>query len=96
MSKDICVARQPVVDRNRELFAYELLFKGSASENLNTTARVLEDVLGSVGIEKMVGKSHVFLNCEREFLVNKTTFGINPETYVLEVSEKILSDAEVI
>ena len=64
------LARQPILDRDGNIFAYELLFRDSPSSDtaiiasdLQATAQVLENILNSIGLTRLVGESKAFINC---------------------------------
>ena len=56
------LARQPILDREGKIYAYELLFRDSpdsdtaviANDNL-ATAQVLENVLTNIGLPRLIG-----------------------------------------
>ena len=86
------LARQPILDRDGNIFAYELLFRDSPqsdtaiiSSDVQATAQVLENVLNSIGIERIVGGNKAFVNCSREMLLDNLFGLLNPNCYVLEI-----------
>jgi EAL and modified HD-GYP domain-containing signal transduction protein len=96
MGESVCVSRQPIVNRGRELFAYELVLKGATSEEDNSTALLLENLANTGGIEKMAGNELAFLNCDYDFLLSDAPQNLNPEVFVLEIYDKILIDDKII
>ncbi|MDR0517006.1 MAG: HDOD domain-containing protein [Fibromonadaceae bacterium] len=93
---EICVARQPIMNRDRELFGYELVFKGIIEDELNTTAHLVDNLMSTVGIEKMAGNEFAFLNCDYDFLLSEAPQILNPEVFILEIYDKILIDDKII
>lgn len=97
------LARQPILDRDGKVCAYELLFRDSPnsstaviSSDLLATAQVLENVLNNIGIQRLVGSSKAFVNCSRNMLLDNL-FGLqNPKYFVLEVLESVEVDDRVI
>ena len=68
-------ARQPILNRNKELFVYELLFRDSL-ENVfpsinedEATSRLIEGSQLSLGLEEMTGDKPAFINYTLETLV---------------------------
>ena len=93
------LARQPILDRDGRIFAYELLFRDSPTSDtaiiasdVLATAQVLENVLNNIGLPKLIGDHKAFVNCSREMLLDNLFGLLNPRCFVLEV----LEDVEVV
>ena len=72
---DLYVARQPILDRSRRTYAYELLFRdglvndfGAGDPDL-ATARVIDTSFFVLGIETLTGGRKAFVNFTRQALV---------------------------
>ncbi len=99
MSKNIYIARQPILDTSQNIQAYELLFRsiqddGSIlpifDDNLLATARVLVNTLNHIGINNLVGKSNkAFINIDEEMLTGDIILAIPKERFILELLETI-------
>lgn len=106
MSEEICVARQPILNRDKELFGYELLFRSSASStenkagsitsDVNATAVVLDNVLNNIGIDKLVDNSLAFLNCSYDFLLSEIPLSLNKDIFVIEILETVQIDDKIV
>jgi EAL and modified HD-GYP domain-containing signal transduction protein len=97
------LARQPIFDRDGKIFAYELLFRDSPSSDtaiiasdLQATAQVLENILNSIGLTRLVGESKAFINCSREILLDNLFGLLNPDRFVLEILEDVPVDEKLI
>lgn len=97
------LARQPILDRNGKVYAYELLFRDSPesdtaviASDLLATAQVLENVLNNIGIQRIVGSNKAFVNCSRNMLLDNLFGLLNPKYFVLEVLESVEVDSRVI
>lgn len=97
------LARQPILDSNRGIFAYELLFRDSPEgrvaviENgVRETAQVLENVLNNIGLSRLVGNHKAFINCSREMLLDNIFGPLDSERFVLEILETVPAEASVI
>src|SRR5262245_47246552 len=95
------VSRQPIYDRDRKLFAYELLYRNqfdtSESDNGDiSTAEVLRNTLYEIGLDRIVGSNIAFVNLTRSFIVGDYCKALPNERVVLEVLEDIAPDADVI
>ena len=89
----VVVARQPMFDLNRRVFAYELLCRepdGSAKpvdDGVRATARVLTAALGDIGLPAIVGERRAFVNVDRAFLLEREALPFSPDQVGLELLE---------
>jgi len=97
------LARQPILDRDGNVYAYELLFRDSPNSDtaviandLLATAQVLENVLNNIGVQRLVGGHKAFVNCSRNMLLDNLFGLLNPKYFVLEVLESVEVDDRVI
>lgn len=97
------LARQPILDREGKTFAYELLFRDSPSSDtaiiasdLQATAQVLENILNSIGLTRLVGNCKAFINCSREILLDNLFGLLNPDRFVIEILEDVPVDEKLI
>ena len=95
------VARQPILDRQRRLFGYELLFRDSWVNSFGATdadlaCRTTLDSALLMGLEFLCEKSIAFINCTRETLLNEYMTLLPRERVVLEILETVPPDPEVI
>lgn len=97
----IIIGRQPIYDRNMNVYAYELLFR--AGTNTNTaeitkenadlaTSRVINHAFMELGIERVIGEHIAFINLTRSFLLSDDPIPFTQEKIVLEVLEDIEID----
>jgi EAL and modified HD-GYP domain-containing signal transduction protein len=89
------IARQPILDRDGALYAYELLFRDSeanaAPRNMDHNAATA-DILttsGDVGLASLVGQHHAFINLPERFLDEPDLLPLAPQQLVLEVLEDV-------
>ncbi|WP_298768082.1 EAL domain-containing protein [uncultured Fibrobacter sp.] len=97
------LARQPILDREGKIYAYELLFRDSPESDIAViasdvlaTAQVLENVLNNIGIQRLIGKNKAFVNCSRNMLLDNLFGLLNPKYFVLEVLEDVLVDDAIV
>lgn len=99
---DVYVARQPIFDRHRQVYAYELLFRSGPTNAFGqadadeASMRVIADSFLRFGIEKMTGGRPAFINFTRDTLVKGYATLLPKETIVVEVLETVEPDDEVI
>jgi EAL and modified HD-GYP domain-containing signal transduction protein len=103
MNEKIFIARQPILDRQQELFAYELLFRkkqndtqASVINSTEATAQVLDNALNNVGISKLVGENLAFINCNKELLTSDILYLLENKIFVLEILESVEINDEII
>lgn len=100
------VARQPILDRELNTYAYELLYRGDILLVDNTsqssemgdlaTNQVINSAFMDIGIEKIVGNHLAFINMTRGLLVKGDPLPFAHNQVVLEILEDIAADTEVI
>lgn len=96
------VGRQPIFDREGEVVAYELLFRGNLDAvdagrfDTYATSHVIVNAFTEFGISEVAGARTCFINLTREFLTGKLTIPFGPEQVVLEVLETVDVDDEVV
>lgn len=71
MNKNVFIGRQPILNRDQEIIAYELLFRDSLDENsarfdddVLATSRVMVTVLSSIGVNRVLGDKLGFVNLD--------------------------------
>ncbi len=100
--QDIFVGRQPIYGRRLELYAYELLYRGSDvdyadfSEGDRATSQVLLNTFTEFGLERIVGGHLAFINLTRGFIVGEYPLPVPRTQVVLEVLEEVPADEEVL
>ena len=98
---DLFVARQPIFDERLNVYAYELLFR-AGPENVfvrkhsdQASPRVIHDALHVFGLETLAGGARLFVNVNREVLVEGLATLLPPEIAVVELLETVELDEEV-
>ena len=99
---DIHVARQPIFDKRKRLYAYELLFRGGVSEAFPgvdgdmATSQVLSGSFFTFGMDKISGGKRTFINFTRDLLIQRFPLMFPTQNVVVEVLETVDPSAEVI
>jgi len=95
-SEEIFIGRQPIMDRQQQLFAYELLFRNSRGknsaevlDNLAATANVIMHAFADLGIEAALGPYKGFINCDEALLLSDMLEALPSDKIVLEVLETV-------
>jgi EAL and modified HD-GYP domain-containing signal transduction protein len=88
----VLLARQPILDRDERVVAYELLYRpipdgGGPLDPVAATAAVIVNGLSDVGLDSLVGPHPAYVNVTREFLLGVPALPLAPERVVLELLE---------
>ncbi|MDH3682292.1 MAG: HDOD domain-containing protein [Acidimicrobiia bacterium] len=89
------VGRQPIFDGENDVYAYELLYRDSLSNEVGAvnrsvaTARTVIDSFVEVGLENVVGQRPAFLNVDESFLIDPGLVSFPSDRVVLELHELI-------
>jgi len=100
-AREFFLARQPILNRNQHLVAYELLFRGAASGPANVidpfaaTATVMAHV-SELGLENVVGDSLGFVNVDADTLMSDFIGFLPSDKVVLEILETVKVTPEII
>jgi len=95
------VPRQPIFDRQKRLFGYELLFRDSwensfgKGRDADVACRSTLDSSLLMGLDLLCDHGVGFFNCTRETLMNDYMTLLPKERVVLEILETITPDQEV-
>ena len=94
-SQDIFIGRQPILDREQRMFAYELLFRSGrqnfaqVSDDTAATATVLSHAFTELGLEAALGPYLGFINLDARMLMSEVLEMLPREKFVLEVLETV-------
>ena len=98
---DAFLARQPILDRQGNVFAYELLYRAGRENHAGeapgerATANVLLNAFGTFGLDEVTGGKRAFINLTRELLISDYAQILPADRVVLEILEVVEPDAEV-
>ncbi|CAM2152962.1 c-di-GMP phosphodiesterase [Pararobbsia alpina] len=96
------LGRQPILERNRALHGYELLFRSDAQnhasirDHFEATAYVVARTFGEFGLTEAIGQHTGYLNFSRDLLFSDIVHLIPPERFVIEILEDTVFDSELI
>jgi EAL and modified HD-GYP domain-containing signal transduction protein len=94
---DIFVARQPIYDRELEVFAYELLFSGAddlAPEAASST--VVVNTLANMGLQDLVGNRPAAMSVSKSFVLDAGSLQLPADRLILELDQGVDADDEVL
>ena len=99
---DVFVARQPIFDINKKIYAYELLFRSGESNGFpdidgeTATTSLLSSSFFTVGIDKVGAGKLVFINFTEELLLNKTPQLFPPDKMMVEILEDVSPGPDIV
>jgi EAL and modified HD-GYP domain-containing signal transduction protein len=92
--RDFFLARQPILNREQDLVAYELLFRSAASgpanvtDDLAATASVIAHA-SELGMENVIGTSLGYINVDASVLMSDFVQFLPREKVILEILETV-------
>jgi c-di-GMP-related signal transduction protein len=96
---DIFVARQPILNEHKRLFAYELLYRGTDDGRLATgekmTASLLTAAFLTEGIDVISGSRICFINFTKDLLLRGLPSSFPNQKIVVEILEDIPPTVEI-
>lgn len=89
------IARQAILDINKELYAYELLFREGEQNCFpdispdEATSKILTDSHLDLGLEDISAGKPVFINFHQDTLLHRFPTSLDPKQVVIEVVETV-------
>ncbi len=101
LPEDVFLGRQPVLDVRQQLWGYELLYRENERSNVANvqdamvaTSTVVINTIAELGVERVVGKHKMLINCPTQALVPAVVSLLPQDQVVLEVLETVDSASE--
>jgi EAL and modified HD-GYP domain-containing signal transduction protein len=85
------IARQPILDRNKEIFAYELLFRDGknncypSEERDEATTKLIAKNYQTLGLDDISCSKKSFINFQHETLMSGLPASLDPENIVVDL-----------
>lgn len=101
MSRDFFLARQPILNRDQQTIAYELLFRSAATggagvtDDLSATASLISHVT-ELGIEQVVGNNLGLVNIDAKVMLSDFIKFLPHDKVLLEILETVKATPEVV
>ncbi len=99
---EVFIGRQPIFDRNLQVYAYELLFRSGdrtqagVVDGDQATSQVIINAFMEIGLNQIVGSHRAFLNFTRDFLMSDAPLPLPKDRVVLEVLEDVRIDTALV
>ena len=98
----LCVARQPILDEQGQVFGYELLYRGAPGDTTCAvksdlaSASVITSAMLDLGLDTLTGGRRAFLNVTGSLVIEQIDALVPPGDVVLELLETIEITEELI
>jgi len=100
MSDTLSLARQPIMNRDEQIFGYEFFYrdeegKCSIDDPRHATSSVLVNLLNQIGTAASFGDSFAFINTDGPLLLTDIIRTLPKEKFVFELSENMKYTAQI-
>jgi c-di-GMP-related signal transduction protein len=98
VAESVYVGRQPILDVDGAIVAYELLFRDGpenrarVQDDVQATAHVVARTVGEIGVTAVLGENPGYVNMSRELMFDDIVHVMHPQRFVLELLEHIEFD----
>lgn len=99
---EIFLGRQPILDADGKIVAFELLFRGGdldraeVSDDTRASAHVIASAFGTLGMGLSQGNCRYYVNVGRELLLSDAIELLPPTSVTLELLESIRVDGDIV
>ena len=100
--ENVYVARQPIFDKNKKIFAYELLFRDGTANSVPdidgdvATTSLLANTFFTIGFDTLAGGRKAFINFTQNLLEKRVPLLLPKETTVIEILEDVRPEPALI
>ena len=101
-SRDVFVARQPIFDRRKKVYGYELLFRSGIenacppTDGTEASRHVLHVAWLDLGLATLTGSKLAFVNFTQDLIASGFVASLPPESLVVELLESIEPTDDVV
>ena len=101
MRDDIYIGRQPILDRNRSIVAYELLFLGESqggapdAVSRRSSADLIVHAYTEFGLKMVLGEHRGFIGVDRDTLLSEQILQLPTGQVALEILASVEADEVV-
>jgi EAL and modified HD-GYP domain-containing signal transduction protein len=85
------IARQPILDKDQDLFAYELLFRdgtnGAYPEHEPKKSELINSRFNTLGIDDISGNQRAFINFLPETIINRFPAELTADNIIVELTQ---------
>lgn len=101
-SAEILLGRQPIMNMEKQVKAYELLFRSEdgtpadAADDLLATSTVIVNTMSQFGLEHVLGLHDAFINVSASLLLSETIELLPADRIVLEILEDVPINSQIL
>lgn len=101
-NNDIYIARQPIFDRKREIYGYELLYRQgglntyTGTDDDVSTAGLLSNSFMVIGFDTLIEGTRGFINFPEDLLLHEVPMILPKERVVIEILERVVPNDSLI
>ena len=85
------IARQPILDKSKDVFAYELLFRdgksGAYPEHSAEKSKYISEQFHPLGLDDICGEKTSFITFSSDTLISRFPTTLNPSSVVVELAD---------
>lgn len=103
MGMNVYVARQPILNQNKKVLAYEMLYRYSAEnafkegmDGTTATKNLIHDLIMNFGFEHITNNKTAFINFTGAVLLTDIPFLLEPDKVKIELLEDIIYTDELV
>ncbi|MFT5835578.1 MAG: EAL and modified HD-GYP domain-containing signal transduction protein [Sulfurimonas sp.] len=99
--ENVYLGRQPILDSNDDLVAYEILYRDSskssdARNEHSASASVISNILNKFGTKSLLGDRRAFVKVDEMFLLHDIIFSIPKEFFIFSLLENVQISEKVV
>ncbi len=99
--QNVYLGRQPIIDADSKLRAYEILYRDSSKQSKingdrQASASVISNVLNIFGKKEILGDKRAFVKVDEKFLMNDLIFSVPNQFFVFSLLESVKMNEKVI
>jgi len=98
---NVYLARQPIIDKNAAICAYEILYRDMNKESVISgdryaSAAVISNILNKFGTKTLLEEKRGFVKIDEKFLLNDIIFSVPKEFFVFDLLEYVEMNERVV
>jgi len=99
--EQVYIARQPILDLNSNIFAYEILYRDAnkqseVNNDRHASASVISSILNKFGTKKLLGNKKAFIKIDEKFLLNDIIFSIPKDFFVFSLFSNMALNERIV
>lgn len=97
--KEFFVGRQPIIDHQGTLVAYDLFYQTTSAKEVSSRAKtstLLSSVLSTFGTKSILGERRGLVTIDRQFLLSDLILSTPKELFVFSLMSDVLIDKEIL